>query len=362
VSDAAGAVRPGEALDVERLRAHLAARAPELAREAERGVAVAQFPGGFSNLTYLVRFGDGRDARELVLRRPPIGAQVRGGHDMAREHAVLTALHGPYGKVPRPVLYCGDASVIGAPFYLMERVHGVIVRGGSATDVAPSAAHARSVALVDTLAELHALDWRTLGMALGQPEGYVARQVAGWTRRYAAARTDDVPALERAAAWLDAHRPVERDAALIHNDFKFDNVVFDPVDPARVVAVLDWEMATVGDPLMDLGTTLGYWMDADDPPEMRAVLPPATRAPGSLTRAEVLQRYAATTGRDVGDGVFHYVFGLFKIAVILQQIHARYRQGITRDPRFAALGDAVVACGLGASLAIARRRIDRLGG
>jgi aminoglycoside phosphotransferase (APT) family kinase protein len=338
VSDPTIPVR--DPIDLEALGAWLAAHGLVGELEAE------QFPGGFSNLTYLLRVGD----VELVLRRPPVGAQVKSGHDMAREFAVLAALHAPYGKVPRPLFSCDDATVIGAPFYLMERVRGAIVRdAGSVGDAA-----ARSAALVDTLAELHAIDWRTLNLDVGHPQGYVARQVQGWTRRYVAARTDAVPALERVAMWLEVARPPERGAALIHNDFKYDNVVFDPAAPARVVAVLDWEMSTVGEPLLDLGTTLGYWLDPNDPDDLRALLPDATTAPGGLSRADVLQRYAARTGRDVGDGVFQYVFGLFKIAVIMQQIYARHRQGLTSDPRFASLGDAVAACARAAAAAIER--------
>jgi aminoglycoside phosphotransferase (APT) family kinase protein len=327
-------------LDLEALGAWLAAHGFVGELEAE------QFPGGFSNLTYLLRVGE----QTVVLRRPPVGAHVKSGHDMEREFAVLRALHGPYGKVPRPLIACDDASVIGAPFYVMERVRGTIVRDAAAVQDAA----AQSAALVDTLAELHALDRRSLGLELGHPQGYVARQVQGWTRRYVAARTDDVPAIERVATWLEANRPTERAAALIHNDFKYDNVVFDPAEPARVVAVLDWEMSTIGDPLMDLGTTLGYWLEANDPEELRALLPNATTAPGGLSRADVLQRYASRSGRDVGDGVFHYAFGLFKIAVIMQQIYARHRQGLTSDPRFASLGDAVAACAGAAAAAIDR--------
>ena len=344
-------VRAGEEIDLEQLGAFLAAELPEF---ASGKLSVEQFPGGYSNLTYLVRAGDA----ELVLRRPPRGAQVKGGHDMAREFTLLSALHGPYGKVPRPLACCDDASVIGAPFYLMERVRGVILRG-----TVPEGIMLRTVSetLIDALSDLHAFDWRSAGLdKIGHPDGYVTRQVDGWTARYAAARTDDVTAMERVATWLGAHRPVESSASLIHNDYKYDNVVLRAEGPPEIVAVLDWEMATVGDPLMDLGSTLAYWMDADDPDEMLSVLPSITTLPGNLTRAEVLHRYAAQSGRDVGDGVFHYAFGLFKTAVILQQIYARYQKGLTTDPRFASLGAAVRGCALGASLSIDKGRIDRL--
>lgn len=349
-------VRAGEELDVARLRTFIDERVPEIPRG---DIHVEQFPGGFSNLTYLLRIGE----TEVVLRRPPRGAHVKGGHDMAREYGVLAALHGPYGKVPRPIAVCHDDRVLGTTFYLMERVHGVVIRGAPPASVAGDTTRMRAMSesLVDTLADLHAFDWRATVLGkMAKPDGYVVRQVDGWTQRYAAARTDDVPALERVAAWLGEHTPADTPSVLIHNDYKYDNVVLDADDPTRIRAVLDWEMATIGDPLMDVGTSLAYWMDADDPEEMRSVLPSITGLPGSLSRAEVLARYEARTGRAMPMPEFYYAFGLFKTAVILQQIYARYRQGLTTDPRFAALGTAVRSCALGASLAIDKGRIDRL--
>ena len=331
-------VRPGESLDAAALEAYLREHAPELAGPVE----IRQFPRGFSNLTYLVRVGD----RELVLRRPPIGAAVRGGHDVEREHRVLTALHPVYPKAPRPVLFCADESVIGAPFYLMERVQGVILRDRPPAGVVLDEPTMRGVchALVSTLAELHAVDWRAAGLeGLGHPEGYVERQVTGWSGRWERAKTDPVPEMDAAAAWLAAHRPPESGAALIHGDFKYDNLVLDPADLTRVRAVLDWEMATVGDPLMDLGTTLGYWAEPGDPPELVGF--GVTHLPGNLTRQGVVDAYAAATGRDVSDVAFHYVYGLFKVGVIAQQIYSRFRAGKTADPRFGGLIHVVRACG-----------------
>jgi aminoglycoside phosphotransferase (APT) family kinase protein len=220
-----------------------------------------------------------------------------------------------------------------------------------------------STALVDTLAELHAVDPAAAGLAdLGHPAGYVARQVAGWTDRYLKAKTDEVPEVEAAAAWLAAHLPPERGTAtLIHNDYKYDNVVLDAADLARVVAVLDWEMATIGDPLMDLGTTLGYWIDADDPPEHQALPFGPTMLPGNLTRVEVVARYAERTGRAVDEVLFYYVFALLKIAVIAQQIYRRFQDGHSRDPRFAGMIVGVRILGATAARALDRGRIDRLG-
>jgi aminoglycoside phosphotransferase (APT) family kinase protein len=356
--DSAGAVRAGEEIDAAALSAWLKDRLLGI----EEPVAVEQFPGGHSNLTYLLRFGDS----ELVLRRPPYGSQVKTAHDMGREYRVLSRLHAAYPKAPKALLHCDDPAVIGAPFYVMERVRGVILRHPRAPagiDLPPERMRAISEAAVDGLAELHAVDWRAAGLEeLGRPEGYVARQVEGWADRWRKARTDDVPDLDRAAAWLAAHLPEESGAALIHNDYKYDNLVLHSRELERIVAVLDWEMATIGDPLMDLGTTLGYWMDPDDAPGLRLLPGGPTTLPGNLGRAEIVERYATRTGRDVSHIVFYYVYGLFKIAVIAQQIYSRYKEGLTRDERFASLIGAVRLLGTTASQAIAKERIDRLCG
>jgi aminoglycoside phosphotransferase (APT) family kinase protein len=351
------AAAPREALEAERLEAFLEKEVPGWVGPLE----VLQFRKGHSNLTYLLRGGDGR---ELVLRRPPFGARIATAHDMAREHRILEALRPHFPCAPRVVGCCDDESIIGAPFYVMERVRGVILRGMSVPaelGLEPPRMRALSAALVDRLADLHAVDLDRTGLAsLGKPEGYVARQVQGWTERYQRARTDDVPELERAAEWLAAHRPPESGAALIHNDYKYDNLVLDPADPTRIVAVLDWEMATVGDPLLDLGTSLAYWVDPDDPEEMRALPLGPTAAPGNLSRTELLARYAERTGRDPGDGLFPYVYGLFKVAVIAQQIYRRFVDGHTKDPRFAALILGVRILGAQAERALDRGRIDAL--
>lgn len=346
--DTAAAVRPGEELDAAALAAYLRAHLPEV---GGGDVEVRQFPRGFSNLTYLVTAG----GREMVLRRPPFGAQVRGGHDVVREHRILAALYPVYPRVPRPLVVCADESVLGAPFYLMERVEGVVLRDRAPAGVAMDEATMRGVCLaaVDTLAGLHAVDWRAAGLeGIGRPEGYVERQVRGWTERWQAARTDDVPEMDQAAAWLAANLPAEGAPAIIHNDYKYDNLVLDPADLTQVRAVLDWEMATLGDPLMDLGTTLAYWAEAGDPPELKSF--GITHLPGNLGRRGVVERYAEKTGRDVGGILFHYVYGLFKVGVIVQQIYARYRAGKTQDPRFAGLIHVLRASARTAAQAVAR--------
>lgn len=365
-------VREGEELDLGALEGFLAEHLPGFAG----GLEVLQFPAGYSNLTYLLRgrFDTEPTLREMVLRRPPFGSEVRSAHDMGREHRVLSALSAVWDKAPEPLLLCDDPALLGAPFYLMERVEGVILRAKPPAGVTldPPTLGRLSRSFVATLAELHGLDHRAAGLSdLGRPEGYVGRQVHGWTKRYMAAKTDDVPDVERAAAWLaervDAHEAGSTArASLIHNDFKYDNLVLDPDDLARVRAVLDWEMATVGDPLMDLGSSLAYWIDPDDPDELRSpAVPHLTALPGNLRRSELFEAYLEASGiapGEAGDPVFYFAYGQLKLAGIVQQIYYRYRRGATADPRFAALGALVRACGRAAALAIDSGRIDRLTG
>jgi aminoglycoside phosphotransferase (APT) family kinase protein len=329
-------VRAGEELDLARLAPYLR----EVLGRPGAPVEVEQFRGGHSNLTYLVRV----DGREAVLRRPPFGSTVKSAHDMGREFRILSRLHPAYSRAPEVIAFCEDESVLGAKFYLMERVRGVILRREPPPGLVfdEEAARRLSEAVIDGLADLHAIDPRAVGLGdLGKPEGYCARQVSGWTRRYRDAQTDDVEDMEAVAAWLAAHLPADGPGRLIHNDYKYDNLVLDPADLTRIVGVLDWEMSTLGDPLMDLGTTLCYWVEAGDPESLRATAFGPTAAPGSLTRAALVARYAARTGRAVPDPTFYYAFGLFKTAVVVQQIYYRWRKGVTRDERFARMIDGV---------------------
>jgi aminoglycoside phosphotransferase (APT) family kinase protein len=355
--DEAEEVREEERFDADRLRPWLEAAFPG----ARGPISLLQFRKGHSNLTYLVRIGE----HEAVLRRAPFGANIKGAHDMGREFKILSSLQGHYSKAPRPLGFCEDEPVIGARFYLMERVHGMILRGDSAASgvaLTPELLRASSSALVDNLVELHAVDLVRSGLAsIGHPQGYLERQVTGWTERYFRAKTDEVAEVEAAAAWLARNMPAQGGAALVHNDYKFDNVVLDPADPSRIVAVLDWEMATVGDPLMDLGVMLGYWTDPDDPEEMKVRTYGPTFLPGSLSRLEIVERYARRSGRSVESVLFHYVFALFKIAVIVQQIYKRWVDGHTRDPRFADLIRSVRVLSGQAVRAMELGRIDRLG-
>jgi len=334
--DHPAAVRHGEELDLAKLEPFLRSAFPSSAGP----LVVEQFPSGHSNLTYLLRLGE----REMVLRRPPYGSKVKTAHDMGREYRVLSKLHSAYPMAPKVLLYCDDESVLGSPFYLMERIRGIIIRRDPPTGLPFTAETARRVSqsFVDNLSRLHGLDYTAIGLdALGKPQGYLARQVNGWIERYYGSQTHDLPEVARIAAWMKDHMPTTSDAALIHNDYKYDNVVLDPEDITRIVGVLDWEMSTIGDPLTDLGTTLAYWVDRQDPDELQKIRwGPSTYA-GSLTRAQLVERYARATARDVSNMPFYLAFARFKIAVIVQQIYCRYHQGLTKDPRFASMPDLV---------------------
>ena len=332
-------IREGEELDLPRLEAYLKAAIPGLDGPLE----VAQFPSGFSNLTYLLNVGE----RELVLRRPPFGSKVKSAHDMGREFTVLSGLHPIYPAAPKPLALCDDMDVMGAQFYVMERIRGSIFRGQKPDGFNAGAATVRGCceAFVRNLADLHALDYEAAGLGGMRKEGsYVERQVLGWIKRYGGSQTDDLPAIDTVMAWLKENYPPDSGATLVHNDYKFDNVVLDSHDPTKIIGVLDWEMCTIGDPLMDLGTTLGYWIEKDDQ-ELGVINCFLSQEPGVMTRKEIAAYYAEQSGRDLGNLQFYYVFALFKLAVIVQQIYYRYEQGLTKDERFAALIYVVGALG-----------------
>ena len=325
--DAPRPVRAGEELDLGKLAAFV-----DRELGSHGAVTVEQFPGGHSNLTYLVHHGD----REYVLRRPPVGSKVKSAHDMGREVAVLSKLAPVFSRAPRVYAYEPTGEVLGAPFYLMERRCGVILRRQLPAEIAADPTQLRRVCelLVDALVDLHAVDYVAAGLGdFGKPAGYIERQVTGWTERYVKSQTDDLPAVTEIAAWLASHRPTDGVPALIHNDFKFDNVIFDP-SLEKITGVLDWEMTTIGDPLMDLGTSLSYWAQASDPPVYHQLPFGPTARPGMMTREEVARRYLERSGRRTSDLVFYYAFGLLKTAVIAQQIYYRFAKGITTDARF----------------------------
>lgn len=335
--DQATAVRDGEELDVARVGEFLKSAIPGCAGE----VTIKQFPSGFSNLTYLVTVGD----REMVLRRPPFGKKAKSAHDMSREFRILTALKPRYRYCPEALVYSEDPAVMGCPFYVMERMKGIILRKNLPKDMDLGVEGARRLSsnLVTVLCELHQIDYAAAGLAeFGKPEGYVRRQVEGWSGRYRDARTPDAPDFEAVMGWLAAHMPPDTARpAIIHNDYKFDNAVLDPADPVSITGILDWEMATIGDPLMDLGNSLAYWVEKDDPANLQLVRQMPTNVEGMLTRREQVELYAKTTGRSVDGFDYYYCFGLFRLAVIAQQIYYRFYHGQTKDERFKLLVHAV---------------------
>ena len=326
--------RPDERLDTSRLGPYLGTRLAG----AEGPLAVRQFAGGKANLTYLLRFG----AHEFVLRRPPLGPIPPGAHDMRREHRVLSVLQQRFPLAPRSLLLCEDESVIGAVFIVEERRHGFVIRDDIPEEFAARADLNRRIgeALIDALADLHLVPPAEIGLDdLGRAEGYLERQLAGWTRRWQAAQGGEEA--ERAAAtmapvldWLGHHLPESGGAALLHNDYRLDNCLLDSADPGRIAAILDWDMCTQGDPLADLGYILNYWVEPGDNPAWREIAAMPTWREGFLNRADAIQRYAQRTGFDVTAILWHQVFAAFKLAVIIQQIYIRYVRGQTQDQRF----------------------------
>ena len=346
--------RPGDLPDKGRLAEYLEGNLEGFGGSFE----IRQYPGGYSNLTFLLQWETGN----AVLRKPPNGADIKSAHDMHREYRVLTALIPAFPTVPKPILYCDDVTVMGTPFYLMEKMTGIILRNTvpKGLDLGAGTMLSISDAAIRCLSDLHKVDLVATGLhALGKPDGYVKRQTEGWIGRYEKSATDDIPGIRELSDWMRANMPEDNRPAFIHNDFKFDNTVLDPTDLSRIIAVLDWEMATVGDPLMDLGTTLAYWCEADDNPALKPFN--LTWLPGNLTREEVVGRYASMMGTDVPDMLFYYVFGCFKIGVIVQQIYARYKKGFTNDQRFAGLIHVLRACMENAQSAIRLGRISQLG-
>ena len=328
-------VREEDNFDVEAVHAWLATHAPADAGIGElcRTPEVRQFSGGASNLTYLLSYGE----REMILRRAPPGAKAASAHDMAREFRIQRALAPYYPYVPKMVALCQDSSVIGNDFYVMERIQGTILRARIPPELGLDAPTIRRLCLsaIDRLVELHQIDPLRAGLAdIGKGTGYVRRQVEGWSERYRTARTWNVPRFERVMHWLAERQPPDIALRVIHNDYRLDNLVLARDDPQRIVGVLDWEMATVGDPLMDLGGALAYWVQRDDDRVMRALRRQPTDAPGMLSRREIVEHYAQRTGLSIDDWVFYEVFGLFRLATIIQQIYRRYHLPQTRNPAF----------------------------
>ena len=332
-------VREDEGIDIGALCGWIDHRG-ELPSGAPR---IRQFAGGKANLTYLLEFPGGQ---ELVLRRPPLGPIAEGAHDMKREYNVLSRLWQSFDKAPRGFALCEDDSVIGAPFFLMERKAGVVIRDvipasfGGGSD--PHANSRLSEVVIDTLAELHAVDPASCGLDdLGRPEGFLSRQVEGWSRRWERARHEDNPVAEEVGQWLRVTLPTSQAPTLIHNDWRLDNMAVSPTDPGVCCAVYDWDMATRGDPLADVGTLMASWYDKGEEPSVLAPMP--TTSPGWLDRANALERYGSLSGRDMTQSTWYVVFGTWKLGVILQQIYIRWLRGQTQDARFEPLGEGASA-------------------
>jgi aminoglycoside phosphotransferase (APT) family kinase protein len=335
-------VRAGEELDLLALDNYLKRRLSEQLTDFPTGskIEVEQFPGGHSNLTYLIRYG----THDFVLRRPPVGPVAVTAHDMPREYKLLSVINPHFPLAPKPILLCEDTSVVGVPFYLMERRNGLIVRFTLPVELNENLVLRRRLSeqAVNTLVALHAVDIYGSGIVnIGKPEGFVGRQVHGWADRWQRSKTKEIPEMEEVIAWLTARIPTgtTNKATIVHNDFKLDNLMLDAADPAKVVAVLDWEMCTVGDPLIDLGLFLTYWTmeGGNQHSSLRAV----TNGPGWMTREEIIEQYQLMTGYDLSQISFYETFASFKVAVVIQQIYFRYARGQTRDSRFRHL-DALV--------------------
>lgn len=331
--DEATTVRKGEELDVVRIQKFIKDSIPDL----NGSFKINQFPKGHSNLTYLLTIGD----KDFVLRRPPFGTKAKSAHDMSREFRILKALKPVYPYCPQPLLYSDDTDIMGSPFYIMERIRGIILRRDFPAGfvLTPSRVKELYEKVLRVQYELHTVNYKKIGLEnLGKPEGYVKRQVTGWCERYKAARTPDAPHAEKVMAWLmDQMPPDSGQPGLVHNDFKLDNIVLDESDSMRVIGVLDWEMATIGDPLMDLGSSLAYWIQNNDHPDMQAIRMMPTNAEGAPTREELAGLYSRLSGRKIDNFNFYYCFGLFRLAVIAQQIYYRYYHGQTKDERFKAM-------------------------
>lgn len=331
-------VREEDTFDIEAVRAWLATHGVDLSGDVE----IQQFGGGASNLTYSLRTAD----QDLILRRPPQGQKAKGAHDMGREFRIQSALQEPFGLVPDMVAFCEDESVIGSEFYVMQRLDGLIPRRDLPPGLELDETAARDLCrtFADTLIALHRVDTSLPGIAaMGKGTGYVERQITGWSARYRDAITADAPGFTKVMDWLAERMPADVANCVIHNDFRFDNVVLDKQDPSKIIGVLDWEMATLGDPLMDLGGNLAYWVQPDDDEGFQLVRRQPSNLPGMFTRAEFVEYYCEQMGLSVTpeQWKFYEVYGLFRFAVIAQQIYYRYFHGQTTNEMYALFGQAV---------------------
>jgi aminoglycoside phosphotransferase (APT) family kinase protein len=330
-------VRQGEGFDLEAVERYMRGLIEDL---PEGDLEVRQFPSGASNLTYLLKVADW----EGILRRPPLGPVPPKAHDMGRESKVLSRVYSAFPLAPKPYFFCEDESVIGAPFYVMERRRGVILDETFPEGYEPTRELCLGISetVVETLVELHAVNWREAGLEdLSRPEGFLERQVKGWIERYDKAKTEEVEEVGPLTDWICNNVPESPGPTIVHNDFKLNNLVLNPEDLTEVRAVLDWEMTTIGDPLFELGVSMSYWLEPDDPEDLKKVMPTVTSMPGFLTRDEFIELYAEKSGRDLSNKRFYLTLGYFRLAAALQQIYARWYRGQTKDERFARFGDGV---------------------
>ncbi|MGH8380047.1 phosphotransferase family protein [Pseudomonas sp.] len=331
LTDQSTQVRPGEELDAAVIDPYLKAHIAGLTGIPQ----ISQFPGGASNLTYLVQYPE----REFVLRRPPFGHKAKSAHDMGREFRILNQLNSGFPYCPKAYVHCTDEALIGGEFYVMDRVKGIILRSELPPALGLDAERTEALckSFIERMVELHQVDYNACGLGdLGKPEGYVQRQIEGWSSRYEKALTADAPRWEKVIAWLREKMPADHPKpAIVHNDYRFDNVILDAENPMRIIGVLDWEMTTIGDPLMDLGNTLAYWIEASDPAPVQLMRRQPSNAPGMLSRQQFVDYYAQRAGIKIDNYDFYYTYGLFRLAGIVQQIYYRFFHGQTQDKRFA---------------------------
>jgi aminoglycoside phosphotransferase (APT) family kinase protein len=330
-------VRTGENFDLQKVERYLRDHIEGI---GEGSLLVRQFPAGASNLTYLLEVGDW----EAVLRRPPLGPVAPRAHDMKREFTLLQKVHPVFSLAPLPYVFCDDPAILGAPFYVMERRKGVVLNTSFPPGVTATAGLCEQISqmVIETLVQIHAINWHAAGLdELGHPEGFLERQVKGWVERYYRAQTEDIPEVQSLTGWLMTHMPQSPAPTLIHNDFKLNNMLLNANDLTQAVAVLDWEMATIGDPLFDLAVSLSYWVTPGDPEELQTILPTVTNLPGFVSRETFMEMYAQKSKRDLSSIDYYMIFAYFKLAVIIQQIYVRWKRGQTQDERFGIYGGRV---------------------
>lgn len=330
-------VRKGEELNLAVLEGFLRESIQNLPNSP---LEILQFSAGHSNLTYQIKMGDW----EAVLRRPPLGPVAPKAHDMEREYKILSELNPVYSAAPKPLLFSNQLELVGSPFFIMERKRGVVIDTTfpEGIQVTKELCQKISELMVDKLVELHSINYKETRLTgLSKPEGFMERQVHGWIGRYDRAKTEEIDTVESLRKWLIDNIPLKHEAAIIHYDYKFNNMMFND-SLTEMVGLFDWEMTTVGDPLADLGVALGYWIQEDDPEDFQIGMGSnLTCQDGFFTREQIIERYAQKSGRDITNMNFYLTFAYFKLAVICQQIYYRYKKGQTSDLRFANLNEKV---------------------